>query len=43
MDKLQAYLPKGFKVLFTNSGSESNDLALQIAMRANPGNKIGSF
>lgn len=31
---LQNYIPKGFKILFTNSGSEANDLALQIAMAA---------
>jgi 4-aminobutyrate aminotransferase-like enzyme len=48
------YLPKDtYKILFTNSGSESNDLALQIAMNAMSidgidstlinNNKIGSF
>lgn len=43
---LQKYLPDGYKILFTNSGSESNDLALQIALRhSNPHKRfqIGSF
>jgi 4-aminobutyrate aminotransferase-like enzyme len=29
---LQKYIPKGYKIIFTNSGSESNDLALQIGI-----------
>lgn len=43
---LQQYIPDGYKVLFTNSGSEANDLALQIALRHSGSNqrfKIGSF
>lgn len=45
-EHLQAYLPKGFKILFTNSGSEANDLALQIALAALAQNSkytIGAF
>jgi 4-aminobutyrate aminotransferase-like enzyme len=43
---LKNYLSDGYKILFTNSGSESNDLALQIALRHSGTNrrfKIGSF
>ncbi len=42
---LQNYLPEGYKVLFTNSGSEANDLALQITLNAQTNGKdqIGSF
>lgn len=29
---LKKYIPNGYKVIFTNSGSESNDLALQIGL-----------
>lgn len=36
-------MPPGYKILFTNSGSESNDLAIQIAMKANKDKTIGSF
>lgn len=43
VERLQSYLPKGFKVLFTNSGSESNDLAIQMAMKAHKDKTIGSF
>jgi 4-aminobutyrate aminotransferase-like enzyme len=31
-EHLQKYIPKGYKIIFTNSGSESNDLALQIGI-----------
>lgn len=42
---LQKYIPDGYKILFTNSGSESNDLAIQIAINAlvDDVDKIGSF
>lgn len=42
---LHNYIPKGFKILFTNSGSESNDLALQIAIAvlAQKNLSIGAF
>lgn len=30
-------------MLFTNSGSEANDLAIQMAMRAHKDKTIGSF
>lgn len=46
MKHLQKYLPDGYKILFTNSGSEANDLALQIALRHSGANQrfhIGSF
>jgi 4-aminobutyrate aminotransferase-like enzyme len=43
VERLHGYLPKGFKVLFTNSGSEANDLALQIALKAHKDANIGSF
>lgn len=39
---LNKYLFNDYKILFTNSGSESNDLAIQIALNYNK-SKIGSF
>lgn len=42
---LSKYIPENYKMIFTNSGSESNDLALQIASNysKNKNNKIGAF
>lgn len=41
-EHLSKYLPEGnkYKILFVNSGSEANDLALRIAMNARPKTKI---
>jgi 4-aminobutyrate aminotransferase-like enzyme len=42
-ENLSKYIPKGYKMLFVNSGSEANDLALQIAMNYSNKNKIASM
>ena len=41
-EHLSKYLPKGnkYKILFVNSGSEANDLALRIVLNAKPNKKI---
>lgn len=43
--KLQKYIPDGYKIIFTNSGSESNDLALQMGINyyINTTPLIGAF
>ena len=42
-ERLERYIPAGYKMLFVNSGSEANDLALRIALLANPGKKLASM
>jgi len=41
--ELSRYIPQGYKMLFVNSGSEANDLALRIAMTAHPERKLGAM
>ena len=44
-ERLSKYFPKGksYKVLFVNSGSEANDLALRVSLLKNPNTKIASL
>lgn len=44
-ERLSKYFPKGksYKVLFVNSGSEANDLALRVCLLKNPNSKIASL